>query len=132
MHPSVQRVIGRSIHRRRLLLAAPAALLPLSQPATGDRVVGPVAETAAALRARAGVVAADLHYAMTSPARERLGRALLDVLGDAEATVAVSLLDRRTGVRWHHRGECRCRWRARPRSSSWRQRCATPASAVAP
>lgn len=105
MRPRVHRVVTRPIARRRLLLGAPAALLPLVQPDSAARVLGPVAESATELRARAGAVAADLQYAVTSPSRERFGGAVLDALGDDREVVAVSVLDRRTGARWHHRGE---------------------------
>jgi beta-lactamase class A len=42
---------------------------------------------------------------VSSPSRELFGRTLRRVLGDDAGVVAVSVLDRRTGARWHHRGE---------------------------
>jgi hypothetical protein len=105
MRPSVHRVTARPIARRRLLLAAPAALLPLVRPATGQDLTGPLGQAAADLRARAGAMAGDLQYAVDTPSRERFGRAVLQALGDGADLVAVSVLDRRTGARWHHRGD---------------------------
>jgi hypothetical protein len=105
MRSSVHRVAARPIARRRLLLVAPALLLPLARPASGPQVLGSFAQSAAELRARAGVLAGDLQHAVTSPSRERLGRAVLDTLGEAADVVAVSVLDRRTGARGHHRGD---------------------------
>lgn len=105
MRLSVHRVAARPIDRRRLLLAAPAVLLPLARPTAGSEVLGSFARSAAQLRARAGVLAGDLQHSVTSPSRERFGRAVLDTLGEAADIVAVSVLDRRTGARWHHRGD---------------------------
>lgn len=103
-HPP-RRIASGGIGRRRILLAAPAGLLALVEDPIGRDLIAPVADELGDLRAWAGAVGGDLQYAVTSPSRARLGRAVRHVLGGAAGAVSLSVLDRRTGARWHHQGD---------------------------
>lgn len=105
MRPRPSRISTQVVGRRGVLLALPAALAPLLADGIGGAFQAPFVDAATNLRARAGAIGGDLQYATRTGSKEQFGRAVLAEVDDADEVVSVSVLDRRTGARWHHRGE---------------------------
>ncbi len=93
-----ERVVGR----RGVLLAAPIGLLALATESVGASLLTPVARAADEVVADVESISTRLFGSPT--VRKALDAALSPIIGRSNV-IGVSVLDRRTGTRWHHRGE---------------------------
>ncbi|HEX5968869.1 MAG TPA: serine hydrolase [Intrasporangium sp.] len=99
--------------RRSALLLVPAGIIALASQALANDVVRPVAGAAREAFDLAGDLARSIFPAPSertdTSSRAALSRAVLAELGGRSDVIGVSVLDRRTGVWWHYRGDAAVR-----------------------
>jgi beta-lactamase class A len=92
----------RELSRRGVLLAAPVGLLALATGSVGASLLAPVGHAGAQVLEDARSISRSL---FGSPeVRAALADAVTPIVGRS-TVIAVSVLDRRTGTRWDHRGD---------------------------
>ena len=104
---------GAHLTRRGALLLVPAGVVALASQALANDLVRPVAGAAREAFDLAGDLARSLLPAPSdrtdTASRAALSRAVLAELGGQSDVIGVSVLDRRTGVWWHYRGDAAVR-----------------------
>lgn len=98
-----------ALSRRSALLLLPAGLLALATATVAERVTGEVGAAARRAFDTAGSLARSLvptpSARVDTAGRARLSRAVVAAMGGRSTVIGVSVLDRRTGVWWHYRGD---------------------------
>ncbi len=102
------------VSRRGALLLLPLGLASLAHRSVGETVAEPLAGAAgdafdAAGRVARSSAAPQPSDGTSTPSRAALSDAVLDAIGGPSTSIGVSVLDRRTGVWWHHRGDALAR-----------------------